>query len=84
MIELGKKAKDKVTGFTGIITARITYIYGCDQYGISPKVGKDGKLGDCTYFDEGRIKILGKGFKPKDVQVEENGGPSRTIKSRRD
>ena len=29
---LGKKAKDKVTGFEGIITAKVIYLYGCAQY----------------------------------------------------
>ena len=43
MENFGKKGKDKVTGLEGIITAKIFYMYGCAQYGITPPVDKDGK-----------------------------------------
>ena len=76
MIALGQKAKDKVTGFEGIITGYVQYLYGCNQYGITPEV-KDGKLGDTQFFDEGRIQVTGKGILPKEVQVEKPGGPNR-------
>lgn len=32
MIILGRKVRDKVTGFEGIVTGRATYLTGCDQY----------------------------------------------------
>lgn len=70
---LGKEAKDKVTGFTGIITSKHTYLTGCNQYGIQPKVDEKGLVPDNRYFDEGRIEIIGKGISAKDVQAEENG-----------
>ena len=74
-IALGQKAKDKITGFKGIITGRASYIYGCDQYLIIPKLGKNGvRLAE--WFDEGRIEIIGKGILPKEVRVEKNGGPN--------
>ena len=75
MKNLGKKAKDKVTGFTGIITSKHIYLYGCNNYGLNPGVDKEGKLRKSEYFDEGRIEILGEGIKPEDVQSEEPGGP---------
>ena len=43
---LGSKAKDKITGFTGIIAARSNHITGCDTYGLCPEVDKDGKTRD--------------------------------------
>lgn len=65
--ELGDKVKDIVTGITGHIMARSEFITGCDQYGISPKVGKDGKRPDWEYFDENRlVKVAGKITLPKD------------------
>jgi hypothetical protein len=76
MFNLGKEAKDKVTGFEGIIIGKITYLYGCNQYGISPKA-KDGKVLDTNWFDEGRIEIIGNGIKPEEVRVEKNGGDNR-------
>lgn len=76
MIDLGQKAKDKITGFEGILIAKVTYLYGCDQYGIAPEV-RDGKIGDTTYFDEGRIEVIGQGVAPEEVQVEKPGGVNR-------
>jgi hypothetical protein len=76
MITLGQKAKDKITGFEGIIIAHVQYLYGCDQYGITPPA-KDGKVYDTQYFDEGRIEITGNGILPEEVQVEVPGGVNR-------
>jgi hypothetical protein len=76
MENMGKKARDKVTGFEGIITAKVHYMYGCDQYGLTPKV-LDGKIGDTNFFDEGRIEIIGDGIKPAAVAAEKPGGVQR-------
>lgn len=70
---LGKKAKDKVTGFEGIITAKVIYLYGCTQYCITPPA-KDGKVEDSRYYDEGRIEIIGEGVSPEAVRASEPGG----------
>jgi hypothetical protein len=71
----GKKAKDKVTGFSGIIIGKCEYLYGCTQYGISPEA-KDGKVNDTHWFDEGRIEIIDNGVRPEEVKAKKNGGPS--------
>lgn len=76
MILLGQKAKDKVTGFEGIITGRAQYLYGCDQYCLVPPA-KEGEIKRAEWFDEGRLEITGNGIIPKDVQVEKPGGPNR-------
>ena len=76
MKNLGKKAKDKVTGFEGIVISKITYLFGCAQYGIAPEV-RDGKIGDTNYFDDGRIEITGAGITPEEVQAEKPGGVNR-------
>ena len=65
MFELGKKAKDKISGFEGIITTRGTHLYGCDQYGLTPGWDKDGKPMGFEIFDEGRLEIIGEGIKPE-------------------
>ncbi len=78
MLELGQEAKDKITGFEGILTARYQYITGCDQYQISAQgLDKEGKLKEIFSFDEGRIEILGKGVDIKEVQTGKPGGPQR-------
>ena len=57
MEKLGKKAKDKVTGFEGIITSKHIYLTGCSQYGLQPSVDKDGKVPDMKYFEIGRAHV---------------------------
>lgn len=70
---LGKKAKDKITGFEGIITSKHIYLTGCNQYGIQPSIDKDGKVPDKGYFDEGRIEIIGDGVSVESVSTEIKG-----------
>ena len=55
MIQLGQKAKDKVTGFEGIIIGRCQYLTGCDQYGLVPPA-RDGKIEPAQWFDEGESR----------------------------
>jgi len=81
MIELGQEAKDKVTGFKGIVTARKQYITGCDQYTISPPVDDKGDLQKIYDFDEDQIEIIGVGINPKKVQGKKPGGPHRQSRS---
>ncbi|MBC8053766.1 MAG: hypothetical protein H7Y13_11945 [Sphingobacteriaceae bacterium] len=74
--KLGEKAKDKVTGFEGIIIGRAEYLTGCDQYGLTPPA-KDGKVEKNEWFDEGRIEIIGEGFPASAVMGSKKGGPNR-------
>ena len=57
---LGRRAKDRVTGFEGVITSVCFDLYGCVQVGVTPIAGKDGKLGDSHWFDVQRAELLGK------------------------
>jgi hypothetical protein len=72
MITLGKEGKDKITGFQGIITGRIQWLYGCDQYCIVPKA-KDGEIKGGEWFDEGRVEVVGNGIVAEEVRVEKPG-----------
>lgn len=75
IINLGDIAKDKITGFEGVITGKASYLTGCDQYCIQPKV-KDGDSGNCPdakWFDEGRIDPIFQGPLPYNVKAERNG-----------
>jgi hypothetical protein len=73
MEKFGKRAKDKITGFTGIITAKCIYMYGCSQYVLTPEVDKDGKRRDGEWFDEGRIEIIEDGISVESVKSDRNG-----------
>jgi hypothetical protein len=79
MIALGKEGKDKITGFQGIITAKVEYLYGCTQYGLTPRVGEDGATKESQFFDEGRIEVVGNGILPEEVQGEKKGGINRDM-----
>jgi hypothetical protein len=70
---LGKQAKDKITGFEGIIIGKCAYLFGCEQYCIAPKA-KENEVKDAHWFDMGRVEIIGNGVKPEDVSGETAGG----------
>lgn len=74
--ELGKKAQDKITGFSGILTARCEFLTGCNRYCIQPTKLKDGKPIDSIYFDEAQIEIISDGISSEDVQGEKKGACS--------
>ena len=68
-IRFGLEARDKVTGFVGIVTGRCEYLYGCNQWCLTPKVDKEGKRQDVQWFDEGRLEVIGSGIQPAAVQT---------------
>ena len=63
--ELGIRAKDIVTGFEGIIVARVEYFNGCMQYCLKPKMKTDGSCPEGEYFDEQYLSIVDDGIKSK-------------------
>ena len=75
IFELGVKAKDKLTGFEGIIIGRADHITGCNTYGLKGKLDKDGKPQEAEWFDEGMVMVTGDGIKPNSVKAVDNGGP---------
>ncbi len=74
MHTLGKEGRDKITGFKGIITSRVQYLTGCDQYCLTPKVNEKGETQTGEYFDEARIEVVGNGILPEEVTGESKGG----------
>ncbi len=69
-IAQGKKVKDSITGFSGIVTGRAEYITGCRQYLVSAK-SKDGKRAECAWYDEDRLTGLDLSRQAPEV----DGGP---------
>jgi len=70
MQELGKQARDRVTGFEGIITARIQHLTGCDRYLLTPPVDKEGNFREPIWLDEGLLEITGNGICPVEDHVD--------------
>jgi hypothetical protein len=60
---LGRTAKDRVTGFTGVVVTISFDLFGCVQAILSPPVNKDGKKEDGHWFDVNRLELQGKSRK---------------------
>lgn len=71
--ELGLMAKEKITGFSGIITARCEFLTGCNRYCVQPTGLVNGRPVDSLYFDESQIEIIGEGINREDVTGKEPG-----------
>jgi len=54
---LGFSAKDKITGFKGVIDSVCFDLYGCVQVSLKPSVDKEGRIPDGYWFDISRLKI---------------------------
>lgn len=54
-LAFGSTARDSVTKFTGIITAKAEYDTGCTRYQLTPTVDGEGKLREAEWFDEPRL-----------------------------
>ncbi len=72
---MGCRARDTITGFTGIVTGMAQYITGCDQVLLKPKVDEKGADVNGCWYDDGRLEYVDKGVKLKDVQGDKPGGP---------
>lgn len=69
---LGKKVRDRITGFEGIAIGECTYLFGCNQIGIAPPA-QNGEVKGSQWFDIGRIEIIGEGISAESVQTEKPG-----------
>ena len=56
---LGQHARDKVTGFVGVVDSISFDLYGCVQAVVRPPA-KDGEVKDGRWFDVHRLVILDK------------------------
>ena len=57
MENLGRKAKDNVTGFEGVLTAYMFYYRGGENYLLEAK-GEAGKEPTSVWFAVGRVEFL--------------------------
>jgi len=71
---LGRKAKDRVTGFAGTVTSVSFDLYGCIQVALSPPIDKDGKFQDGRWVDIHRLEMDG-GERVMPVPAFASGAP---------
>ena len=78
MIELGQKVVDTVSGLQGIAVARHEYLNGCIRITVQPKIDKDGKTVEDSWFDEEQLSVID--FEPDECRPKsyrtQTGGPS--------
>jgi hypothetical protein len=55
---LGLKVKDRVTGFTGVVSSICFDLYGCIQAIVSPAVDDKGAMPDGKWIDVSRLEVL--------------------------
>lgn len=75
-IELGDLAKDKITGFEGVVIGHAEYLTGCDQYVLQPKCtdSNSGLYPEAQWFDKGRLVLMDKNVvSKKSVKDKEDG-----------
>lgn len=56
--QLGQTLEDIITGFKGVATTRVTYMNGCVQYQVVPKMGKDGAIPKPQHLDTQQLKVV--------------------------
>lgn len=72
-LKLGNVAKCRLTGFTGVVIAKVEYINGCIQYGVRPRVDKDNKFPDAIYIDAEQLEFVKDGIA---INKKKAGGES--------
>lgn len=81
-IELGKKYRDEVTGFTGTATARFEYLNGCVRYQLDAPSSKEDGIQELV-FDEQRLLLADDGSQLSG-RKRATGGPQRSAPPHRE
>lgn len=61
LIKRGDLARDKVTGFEGVVTAKYIFLNGCVQFGLKSQTFKDEKPKEMVYVDEQQAELVKRG-----------------------
>ena len=72
MIKMGQKVRDKITGFEGIVIAKVEYLTRCVQYCVKPRIVEPGKMPEGCYIDEVQLEVVDEG-KPEITPPPDDG-----------
>lgn len=67
---LGKNCRDIVTGFEGICTGVVEWMYGCRQFVLQPKAENASKKNYSAFFFEKQLEVVDEGVREK-VEIPE-------------
>lgn len=73
---VGDEAKDKITGFKGIVISRSQWLNSCNTYGLQSKTLHDGAPIRKEYFDEPQLEMVAEKVHE---QKADTGGPTESI-----
>ena len=68
LYNVGAQAKSGVTGFSGTITARTQFLFGCNRYTLTSKADDSGSFTEAC-FDEGDLTVQPAPAAPDPVNV---------------
>lgn len=71
---LGAKVRDRITGYTGIVTGRHEWIHMCHRYSVQSQELKDGKPIDACSFDVDALDLVQEA--PEQKLTKDTGGPA--------
>jgi hypothetical protein len=71
---LGKKVKDRITGFEGIVTGQVEYLTGCNQVLVIAKATSEGVI-NSIWLDEQRIEVIDPECEPIRLNNSQSPGP---------
>ena len=77
-VQLGDLARDKITGFTGVVECISEWLNSCRRITITPIELKDGQPMESRTFDGPQVEVVEAGYfdKPRIKKGEKTGGPS--------
>lgn len=77
-LEMGRRVKSEVTGFTGTIISRSECLYGCNRYYVQPQASAEGALIEGAWIDEMELEYVDDTTLAKKKKPKKGGGlPSR-------
>jgi len=77
-IELGCIARDRISGFEGVVTARSEFLNGCVRLGLTPrKRDDDGAPMEAQWFDIEQVEYAAAGLREVAIAAQQSGGPAR-------
>ncbi len=75
-IQLGDRARDKITGFEGVVTSITYWLNGCRRIGIQPENLKDSIPVESHAFDGPQVELISRADEPSEPEYEKTGGPA--------
>jgi hypothetical protein len=72
----GDEVEDRITGFTGVIVGKHSWLNNCNTYSVQSRILKEGAVQKFENFDEPQLKLIA----AKVIEThQDTGGPNREV-----